>query len=107
MKVWLATSHNTGYVTAYDSYETLMKDLSNLHEHELFLRVDIEEDWRPIATFKQVVDAWIDPAQMSEDWWHWYSEYYWRNYDENVKEELTTRVTITVKNVIEAEDFEN
>lgn len=105
MKVWLATSHLTGYTTVYDSYETLMKDLSNLHEHELFMKVEIEEDWRNVGSFRQVTDPWIDVAKTTEDWWHWYSEYYWKNYDENEKTELTTRVTIEVKNVIEADDF--
>lgn len=105
MKVWIATSHNTGYVTVYDSYETLIKDLDNLHEHELFLKVEAEEDWRTVGTFRQVVDAWTDHAKNAEDWWHWWSEYYWQNYDTDSKRAVTTRVTVQIKNVIEAEDF--
>lgn len=103
MRVWIATSHSSGWVTVYDSYQTLIQDMENLHELELMAKTYEPHDYRPTWSFRQVLDPWIDPAQMSEEWLHWYSEFNWTNSGDYA--DVLTRVTIDVKTVLTEEDF--
>lgn len=106
MKVWLAYGNGLNSVAVYDSYQTLKKDLDNLHSFYVDTLTEEGEEWVAVSIIEKPVDKWIEQGDNSEGWWFWETEYLWRNTNGN-KTPIVTRFMIEVKIVIQDSDFED